>query len=190
MRSDEELMRAYKAGDTAAFRELFDRYGQILLQLLARDLYQPEAARDLVQQTFLQLHRARLDFDETRRFKPWLFTIALNLKREYFRTRRRRPEALAGDSITERAVPPLGQERADARQSVSWALAKIPDDQREVIELHWFEGLSFPEIAECLGIGAVAAKVRAHRGYTHLRALLGHPAGKIGGGSRGSGGDI
>jgi RNA polymerase sigma-70 factor (ECF subfamily) len=125
-----------------------------------------------------------LDFDETKRFKPWLFTIALNLKREYFRTRRRRPEVLAGESSSERAEPPAGQERVDARQAVTWALDKIPGEQREVIELHWFEGLSFQEIAECLGIGAVAAKVRAHRGYTRLRALLGPTDGDASTGSR------
>lgn len=190
MRSDEELMAAYKAGEAAALRQLFERHGSALQRMLARDLYQPEAAKDLVQQTFLQLHRARLDFDEAKRFKPWLFTIALNLKREYFRTRSRRPELLTGDSSVERGAPPLGQERVDARQSVTWALGQIPGDQREVIELHWFEGLSFPEIAECLGIGAVTAKVRAHRGYTRLRALLGRTENGTGGSSREGGGGI
>ncbi len=173
MRSDEELMRAYREGDPGAFRELFQRYASVLVRLLARDLRQPDIAQDLVQQAFLQLHRARFDFDDTQRFKPWMFTIALNLKREYFRSRKRRPEAPAGEVPVEIAVPPLGQQRAEAQQTLSWALEKIPADQREVIELHWFGGLSFPEVAECLGIGATAAKVRAHRGYNGLRALLG-----------------
>jgi len=190
MRSDEELMRAYKAGDAGAFRELFQRYSGVLLRLMARDLRQPDVAKDLVQQAFLQLHRARLDFDDTQRFKPWMFTIALNLKREYFRSRRRRPEVLAGDAPVEPAVPPLGQGQVEAHQTLSWALDRIPADQREVIELHWFGGLSFPEVAECLGIGATAAKVRAHRGYNQLRALLGDLAAAPRGGNPPQGASI
>jgi RNA polymerase sigma-70 factor (ECF subfamily) len=188
MRSDEELMRAYKRGDAAALRELFERYAPILLGFLARGLHEREMARDLVQQTFVQVHRARFDFDESRRFRPWLFTIALNLRREYFRARRRRPELLAGDLLSELGGGPAGQEWVDARRSVVWALERIPSDQREVIELHWFEGLSFPEVAQYLGIGVAAAKVRAHRGYNHLRGLLSHGPGPEKGGNRRSGG--
>lgn len=183
-------MEVYKRGELAACRELFERYAPILLRLLSRNLYPPEVAKDLVQQTFLQLHRARLDFDEAQPFRPWLFTIALNLRREYFRTRRRRPEVLAGDSLVEPGVAPSGQEQVDARRSVAWALERIPNAQREVIELHWFEGLSFPEVAQCLGIGATAAKVRAHRGYTHLRALLGDGVDQDKSGNRRGGGGI
>jgi RNA polymerase sigma-70 factor (ECF subfamily) len=173
MRSDEELMVAYRDGELGAFKELFARYSGALLRVLSRDLRPPALAEDLVQQTFLQLHRARFDFDEKQRFAPWVFTIALNLKREHFRLRQRRPEHLEATGWDEPSTPPRDQERVDARQSVTWALERIPRDQREVIELHWFDGLSFPEIAACLGIGAVAAKVRAHRGYVRLRTLLG-----------------
>jgi RNA polymerase sigma-70 factor (ECF subfamily) len=52
------------------------------------------------------------------------------------------------------------------------AIARLPGDQRTVIELHWLEELSFAEIAQCLGITANAAKVRAHRGYERLRPKL------------------
>src|SRR5438128_1919265 len=93
MRSDEELMRAYVSGDSAAFRELFERYGPVLLRVMRHQLRRPEEARDLVQQTFLQLHRSRLDFREGAQLRPWLFTIAMNLKREYFRRAGRRPES-------------------------------------------------------------------------------------------------
>jgi RNA polymerase sigma-70 factor (ECF subfamily) len=169
--SDEELMARYRAGDRAAFRTLFERYAPLLLRVLSRDLVRSSEAEDLVQQTFLQVHRARNDFDPSRRFRPWVITIALNLKREHFRAARRTPvsQGVAPDP----GVAPRDHERVDARQSVAWALERIPGDQREVIELHWFEGLSFGDVARCLGIGAVAAKVRAHRGYSRLRALLG-----------------
>jgi RNA polymerase sigma-70 factor (ECF subfamily) len=173
VRTDEELMAAYVAGDKGAFRELFERHAPALERTMLRDLAEREEARDLVQQAFLQLHRARLDFNPERRLKPWLYTIALNLKREHFRRRRRRPERPATDEAERQPTPPRGQEQTDARRTVSWALEQIPSDQREVIELHWLGGLSFPELSESIGISVAAAKVRAHRGYVRLRELLG-----------------
>jgi RNA polymerase sigma-70 factor (ECF subfamily) len=166
-------MAAHVAGDAGAFRELFERHAAPLERLLLRDLSEREEARDLVQQAFLQLHRARLDFDPTKRLKPWLYTIALNLKREHFRRRKRRPERHDPDLAERQPVEPRGQQRTDARRSLAWALDHLPDDQRQVIELHWFADLTFPELAESVGITVSAAKVRAHRGYVRLRELLG-----------------
>jgi len=166
-------MAAYVAGEVGAFRELFERYATPLSRLLSRDLGARDEARDLVQQAFLQVHRARLDFDPARRFKPWLYTIAMNLKREHFRRRKRRPEHPDTEAADRQPTEPRGQQRSEARHSLAWALARIPDDQREVIELHWFGELSFPELAEGIGISVAAAKVRAHRGYVRLRELLG-----------------
>lgn len=173
MRSDEELMLAYVGGDATAFRELFERYAPILLRVLARRLHSNEEAHDLVQQTFLQLHRARNDFRADARLRPWLFTIALNLKREHFRRGRRHPEApLELDGRRDPSVGPRGTQRAEAARELQGALAKIPADQAEVIALHWFEGLSFTEVAEVVGASVSAVKVRAHRGYVALRRLL------------------
>ena len=171
-------MAAYVAGDKSAFRTLFERHAPALERVMLRDLAEREQARDLVQQAFLQLHRARLDFDPTQRLKPWLYTIALNLKREHFRRKRRRPERPDSDEADRRPTPARGQEQVEARRSLAWALERIPSDQREVIELHWLAGLSFPELSESIGISVAAAKVRAHRGYLRLRELLADSVGK------------
>jgi len=177
VRTDEELMTAYIAGDKAAFRELFTRYTPLLQRAMARDLRSPEEANDLVQQTFLHLHRSRLDFEPGRKLKPWVFTIALNLKREYFRRSKRRHEtSLEDDRIAEPFEGPRGQERSDAARETALALSALPAEHREVIELHWFGGLSFPEVAEAVGSTVAAVKVRAHRGYVALRARLGDQA--------------
>jgi RNA polymerase sigma factor (sigma-70 family) len=167
-------MSAYVAGDSAAFRVIFERYAPLLMRTMLRDLYVREEANDLVQQTFLQLHRARADFDDSQKLKPWLFTIALNLKREYFRRRKRRPErSLDAESASEPAVGALGAAQVDARRSLARALSTLPLDQREVIELHWFDGLDFAEVATIVGASLNAVKVRAHRGYVRLRQSLG-----------------
>lgn len=185
VRSDEALMSAYVSeGDQAAFKELFERYSQPLLRMMRRQIRSDEDARDMVQQTFLHLHRARHDFRVGSALRPWLFTIAMNLRREYFRRRARRPEVLLGEDgvgLEGRGEGIWGEVSPDAlvlrqrQQTVAMvqrALGELPEQQREVIELHWLEELKFSEIAGIVGASLTAVKVRAHRGYERLRAAL------------------
>ena len=173
-RSDEQLMAAYVAGDLAAFQAIFARYAPLLTRAMLRGLYVREEANDLVQQTFLHLHRARNDFDLNQKLKPWLFTIGMNLKREYFRRSKRKPEiSLELGSAMEPVLPSAGIARVEARLTLAQALSNLPPDRREVIELHWFDGLDFPEVAIVVGASVSAVKVRAHRGYLGLRKALG-----------------
>lgn len=166
-------MAAFVAGDEAAFAALFERHSGPLYGVLRRSLPSDDDARDLLQQTFLQLHRARHDFRPEARLRPWLYTIALNLKREFFRRRQRRPETpLDLERHREPSVEPAVQGRFEHVVEVRRAVAALPESQRVVIELHWFEELSFAEIAETLGLGLSAVKVRAHRGYNRLREAL------------------
>ena len=170
-------MTAYVAGNAAAFRVIFERYAPLLMRAMLRELYMREEANDLVQQTFLQLHRARADFDASQKLKPWVFTIAMNLKREYFRRKKRRPErSIDAESAVEPMVAALGAARVDARRTLARVMQDLPADQREVIELHWFDGLEFPEVAQVVGASVSAVKVRAHRGYVRLRQALGDDA--------------
>lgn len=171
-RTDEALMLAYVGGERTAFDALFTRYSPKLSRMLGRHIHRPADVSDLVQQTFLQLHRARRDFRSDAKLRPWLYTIALNLKRQYFRRKGRRPETGLGET-----EPPEHGAYADPERSVVGAelrraLMTLPDAQRQVIELHWFEGLPFKEVAVVVGASESAVKVRAHRGYGRLREVL------------------
>jgi RNA polymerase sigma-70 factor (ECF subfamily) len=178
--SDEELMRAYASGDESRFSELFDRYAPLLLRVLGRDLSRSDAS-DLVQQTFLQIHRHRRDYDPTRTLRPWVLTIALNLKREHFRRAKARPEAELSDAVVQRlAAPPASQSRVEHRQRLLRALEPLSEDQKEVILLHWLEGIPMPDVARIVGVSLSATKLRAHRGYAAMRAHLGRIEGEEG----------
>lgn len=179
--TDEALMSAYVAGDKRAFAELFQRYGPMLHGMARRQLRSDELARDIVQQTFLQVHRARRDFREGARLKPWLFTIATNLVREHFRRKGRRPEtsyeaAREASPSVEPTVDPVDLAEIQATQldvgHLREALGRLPESQRLVIELHWIQGYPFPEVAKMVGASVSAVKVRAHRGYQKLRAMV------------------
>jgi len=173
--TDEELMLAYRAGDREAFRELFRRYAPRLEPMLRKRVSDPELARDLLQQTFLQLHRARYDFRQGARLRPWLFAIALNLVREQLRKGRRWPMRLTDqDDRALAASEPGPDARVAAARDIERALAALSADQYDVITLHWAQGLSFAEIAEALGASEVTVRVRAHRGYARMRQVLGY----------------
>ncbi len=171
--TDEQLMQAYIDGNPSAFRAIFDRYASLLLRLMRRGISREIEAQDLVQQTFMQLHRARHDFRQDARLRPWLMTIALNLKREFLRRKKRRPETLVAEHpVLEGKTPQDPVEQQQTSAQVRAALQKLPESQRQVIELYWFKELSFPEVAEELGLNLSAVKVRAHRGYKKLKQML------------------
>lgn len=174
--TDEELMTAYVAGGpeaAASFRAIFERYAPLLSGVLRRGGLREDDARDVLQQTFLHVHRARADWDPGRAVRPWIMTIALNCRRELARRQVRRPEQeLAHDpAVADRTARPL--ETSEEVERLRSALGQLPTAQREVIELHWFAGLPFAQVATSVGASVSAVKVRAHRGYERLRELLG-----------------
>jgi RNA polymerase sigma-70 factor (ECF subfamily) len=172
--SEEELMAAYASGDSGAFSELFRRLSPALLRVLRWQLSRPEDAHDLLQQTFLHLHRSRHDFKPGAQFRPWLWTIALNVKRQHLRTRKRKPEAALDEHALEVLDRGAGYlEQHELIRNVQNALATLPPAQREVIVLHWFRGLGFDAVAAEVQASLSAVKVRAHRGYDVLRTAFG-----------------
>lgn len=172
-RSDEDLMRAYVDGDERAFEELFRRYAPIVLGMVRRALRDEELAREITQHTFFRLHGARGDFHQGSRVRPWLLTIAMNLVREHWRRQKRRPHVdLDLDTRAAPAPEKSALELEQRSEAVHAALAKLPSSQREVVELHYFEERPYKEVAEILGTSEGAVRVRAHRAYTTLKALL------------------
>jgi len=174
--SDEELMLAHVAGDAQAFDTLFRRRAPDLLRLVRRHLSESDLARDIVQQTFVQLHTARHDFRKDAKLRPWLHTIAMNLVRQHYRrskVRKERPLS-EGAALPDEAKP-LPLERAQQAAQLQEALGTLPATQREVVMLHWFEEKSFAQVATLLDSSEGAVRVRAHRAYTRLREILGKP---------------
>lgn len=170
---DEALFARYTAGEGAAFQALFARFAPLFTRIVRRRVFDPVQAQDLVQQTFLQLHRARHDFRVGGKLRPWAVTICMNVVRQHFRRVQRATELpLEDDGAWMPTVGPHDPVRAEAARQLHAALAQLPEGTRRAIELHWLEGMPFPEVAEALGISTSAVKVRAHRGYQRLRELL------------------
>ncbi len=168
------LMVAYQDGDAMAFDALYGEVAGPLLGYLRSLTRDAARADDLLQETFLQVHRVRRTFEPGRAVKPWLFAIARNvfLMDRRTRGRRGRHEALADDELPEVPVPAEVDSLAD-RDAVRKALARVDPARREALVLHHVAGMSFREIGAVLGVTEGAAKVRAHRAAVELRAILG-----------------
>lgn len=173
--SDELLMEAYVAkGDERAHRALFERLAPAMLRVARRRLPSDDLAGDAVQQAFLNMHRFRFDFQQGKRVRPWLTTIVMNLVREHHRKQGRRKEQLL-DEIQSARIPAQIEhptESMERSQTVERAMDGLLESQREVIELHWFQDKSYEEISKAVGASVAAVRVRAHRGYERMRAVL------------------
>ena len=172
------LMVSYQAGSLEAFDQLYVLLSPSIRGLLRRRLFDAETVRDLEQETFLQLHRARHTFDPDYPALPWVMAIARHVWLMHERTRRRRPQP----TIDVETLHPGVRADADAyadRADVRSALAALAPERRQPVVWHHLFGVSFREIAVKLGIREDAAKLRSSRGMGELRERFGvQPRGK------------
>lgn len=173
---DEAVFVAFRNGDPLAYRTLIERHHDDLLRFLTRLVGERVAAEDVFQETFLQVHQSAHTFDESRKFRPWLFTIAANKGRDYLR-KKKRQRAMelsapvgSGDGRTtfvdllEVRVPSPddGMLREERDEMVQQALSKVSPTLREVLLLAYFQKLSYAQIAEDLSIPLGTVKSRMH----------------------------
>lgn len=163
------LMQGYQAGAIESFEALYADLARPLLQYLASLSRDRAHAQDLLQETFLQIHRSRHTYRPGLPVRPWVFTIARHVALMDRRTRGRRPAT--GAELPDLPVPPEVASLAD-RQALTRALDGVPAKRREALLLHHVWGFSFAEIGQLLGIGPHAAKLRSSRGMADLRARL------------------
>ena len=168
--SDEALMQRYRDGDERAFEALFQRHAARVHGFLLRHVRDRASADDLLQATWLKVHRSRETFNKNERFTPWLYTIANNVRRDGGRKQGRDPGELTADGQLPEPRAQDGQ--SDRVAQVHAALQGLPENYREVIILHRWHDLGFGEIARVLGTTEGAVKLRAHRGYLLLREAL------------------
>lgn len=167
-------MVAYQGGDLQAFEELYHAIKPRLYQYLTSLTFNSSHAEDLLQETFLQVHRSRRTYQPGRPVVPWLFAIARHVFLMDRRSgkRRRRHEVSEVADLPELPVPAEVAQLAD-RERIAKALVSVPESRREALLLHHVWGFSFSEVGALLGIRKGTAKLRAHRGIQSLRKELG-----------------
>lgn len=178
-------MERYCEGDAAAFRELYAAVAPKLYGYLLRMARQRAVADDLLQLTFMKVHRARGAFVRGADPVPWIYSIAhRTFLDEARRVKRAVVNVAQGDELPEQAADLSGGAAAAAEvprhdpevtKAALAALSQLPDQQREAVVLTKLDGKSVAEAAAIAGTTVGAMKVRAHRGYSALRKALGRP---------------
>jgi len=178
-RSDEELIEACRAGESSAFEVLVSRWEDKIRGAAWRVLGSEDEAREVAHEAFVKAYGALAGFKSEAKFSSWLYQIALNLCRD--RLRRRRTRATVSLEELEEYGPvlvargPGAQEqliRDDLASAVRRAIARLPAEQREVVILKEYQGLTFLEIAQALEVPVSTVKTRLYRGLGQLRLRL------------------
>jgi RNA polymerase sigma-70 factor (ECF subfamily) len=168
-KDDADLARRLKAREPHAMSDLYDRYGRIAFSLIYRIVRNTAAAEDLVQETFLRVWNRAQSFDQQRgSLGPWILTVARNRAIDYLRSIDGRMSAstLELDRLENPALFSDFEDSAltmDRTRRLKSAFEKLSPNQRMVIELAYFEGLSQTEMAERMKqpLGTVKTWVRS-----------------------------
>lgn len=182
-----QLIAACQQGDASAFNLLVRRWEKPLFNFVYRYVGDAALAQDLVQDTFVRVVRSIGQYAHRGAFSSWLYSIAVNLCKDHLKRRKRRTVISLHDFYTtvsgkkvsvrdevadEDARTDAAAEAADRERLVRRLLAHLSEDQRVVILLREYQALTFPEIAEVLGVPENTAKARLHRGLRAMRRQL------------------
>jgi RNA polymerase sigma-70 factor, ECF subfamily len=175
-RSDEELLQAVVAEDVGALEALYTRYGGLTFSLAYRITGNRETAEEVVQESFLSVWRRSLSYQAERgSARTWLLGITHHRAIDAVRARAARGATV----VLEDDAPLAGNEdpwsavsqKLD-REAILAAMASLPLEQRRCIELAYFGGFTYPEIATQLGVPLGTIKSRLRLGLQRLRALM------------------
>ena len=172
--SDGELLRRVGAGDGSAFEQLYRRYARSVFGLALRRLGDRARAEDAVQETFTSIWRSAATYKPDRGpGAPWLYTVARNAIVDHTRGGRR--EAMVGEPPDEPAPDDAPPERAE-QSWIAWrvhrALEELSPNERSVLELAYWGGLSQSEIATMLNLPLGTVKTRTRSALAKLADVL------------------
>jgi len=192
--TDEQLMADIKRGGQEAFEEMVRRYSPALFAYLRNYLGDVEMAEDALQQTFLQLHLKCDQFDAQRAVRPWLYTVATNQAIDLQRKNRRHRmvslskhiisglDHVESDTAVDHLIIDASAEDPTDRaaenemaEAVNRAIDALPEPQRQVLRLVYYQGKKYREAAEDLGVPVGTVKSRMHTAILQLGTLLSGP---------------
>ena len=173
---DVRLLRGIADGDQEAFRQLYQRHNSLLFSLALRVLNDRDDAEDVLQEVFLQVWKSAGSFNPTRS-KPIVWLIMVTRSRSIDRlrsrqTRQRATEEAAAESTSNHPSPTQEAAANETQGIVRRAVESLPADQRTLLELAYFGGLSQSEIAERVAQPLGTVKTRMRAGMTRLREQL------------------
>jgi RNA polymerase sigma-70 factor (ECF subfamily) len=170
---DLELTRRSKAGDTKAFDELVTKYRAKIFAMVCCMVRNEHDAWDLAQETFVKAWQSIHRFEARSSFYTWLYRLTMNLTIESLRRKGRREEVELNEDIPSFLQSPcVNYQRAEIREQVNEALAKLSPAQRAVVVLKDLEGLQYHEVAEVLNLSMGTVMSRLFYARKKLQFML------------------
>ncbi|MBI4522705.1 MAG: sigma-70 family RNA polymerase sigma factor [Deltaproteobacteria bacterium] len=176
--TDEQLMARYQKGEEAGFEEIYARYSKKIYQFLLRRSGNPDASAELFQETFLRVHKGRDLYRPELSFKTWIYTIANNIARDWFREQSQSRKARVlekkqdcDENSFEGSVPDGSSKLISFKE----AFARLTHEQREALILSRFDGLRYEEIAKVTGRSTDAVNQLIQRAMRRLRECVDEP---------------
>lgn len=163
--ADARLVEAAVGGNQRAFRTLYEKYEPLVTRRLRRVLGRMDEVEDVLQQTFVEVHRSLVRFDRTRPLAPWLSRIAMRQAIAYLRAKQRR-RWLSFSPSTRESVPAdvsSAEDRAESRQLVRHlfeGMDRLPPKKRVAFALYYLEGLGFTEIGAIVDASPQTVRAR------------------------------
>jgi RNA polymerase sigma-70 factor, ECF subfamily len=178
--SDEQLMASLQEGQSDALAVLFNRYQKLVLSIALRIVRDPGEAEDVTQTVFLDIYRAVAQFDPLKgNTKVWLMQYAYHRainRRQHLQSREfyknTDPEGEELESLPLGARATFGLTSSEAKELVRQSMAALSREQKAVIEMACYEGLSMREIADRTGDSFVSVRHNYYRGLQKLRSLI------------------
>jgi RNA polymerase sigma-70 factor (ECF subfamily) len=176
--TDEQVLEHLRDGESWAMAVLYDRYARLVFSLALKILNDRAASEEVVQEVFVKVWRRAGDYNPERgKFSSWLGGITHHHAIDELRRRRVRPtaaedESAVADVAADGPVPFESAVQSIDRERICHALERIPTEQRQPIELAYFEGYTQQEIADKLGEPLGTIKTRMRLGMLKLRGLL------------------
>lgn len=182
---DHELIEKIKTGDSHAFKELFERYKSLVINICYRLVGNKEEAEDLTQEVFFKVYKSVKTFKHRSKFSTWIYRITVNLSLNHLR-KKRQLSWLSLDNPSEQAngetlntlstpswdLPDVFLEQKE-RDKIIWKMINLlPKKQRVALILHRYEGLSCQQIAEILECSIGSVQARLHRAKENLHEKL------------------
>jgi RNA polymerase sigma-70 factor (ECF subfamily) len=171
------VLAAAAAGDEEAWREVIRRYGRRVYALAKSRCQQVELAEEVTQSVFATVAAklGRGGYAERGRFEPWLFRVAMNRVRDEMRRRGRQAESVDPAELGGVQARPMenGTELGGQLERLREAMNRLPDADREIVELRHHGGMSFKDMAELLEEPMGTLLARHHRALKKLRSLMG-----------------
>jgi RNA polymerase sigma factor (sigma-70 family) len=181
--SDEDLMEYFQKGKEPAFNELVKRYTDRLHNFLYRYTHNHQDCEDLVQETFLRVHKSKQSYERIAKFSTWMYTIALNLAKSLYKKKKRMQKVSIHKDETDPNDFEMNIEDTNILQDeelhqklslekLEKALMALAPEFREVVVYRDLQELSYDEIAEITGVAMGTVKSRINRGRAQVQAMI------------------